>query len=123
MPDPLTAAVLSALAGVRHGYRVAVVGAGPLTTAALLAGAAASAPVDADADVVVAGAAFDVPTAVPLLAPGGRLVALAADAAAARRVADIHGLQLRHVEVLRTRVAWSALRAGGDSTRRGRLEG
>lgn len=123
MPDPLTAAVLSALAGVRHGYRVAVVGAGPLTTAALLAGAAATEPVDGDADVVVAGAAYDVPAAVRLLAPGGRLVAVAADPAAARRVADSHGLHLRHVEVLATRVVWSAVRPGAQPPARGRLDG
>jgi hypothetical protein len=123
VPDPLVAAVLSALAGARRGQRVAVVGAGPLTTAALLAGAGAASPVEQDADVVVAGAPYDVPAAIPLLAPGGRLVALAADAAAARRVAEAAGLRLHHVEPLRTRVAWSAVRPGGDPAARGRLGG
>lgn len=131
VPDPLTAAVLSALAGARHGFRVAVVGTGPLTTAALLAGSGSPEPVDDAADVVVAGAPYDVPAAVRRLAPGGRLVALAADAAAARRVATAAGLDLRHVEPLRARVAWSAVRPldeppaprGGAPADRGRLDG
>lgn len=110
MPDPLHAAVFAALAGVRRGQRVAVVGAGPRTTAALLAAACSDAPVDSGADVVVAGAPYDVPLALERLAPGGRLVALAADAGAARRVADAAGLQLRHVEAFGAGVAWSGVR-------------
>lgn len=110
MDDPLLTAVLSALAGVRRGDRVAVVGAGPLLVRALLAASATTALVDADARVVVAGAAFDVPLALGRLAPGGRLVAVAADAAAAARVAAASGLELRHVEGVGRRVAWSAVR-------------
>jgi D-arabinose 1-dehydrogenase-like Zn-dependent alcohol dehydrogenase len=113
VPDLVVASVLAALAGTRRGQRVAAVGAGPLTTAALLAASGTAALVDGDADVVVAGAPYDVPAAVDLLAPGGRLVALAADAGAARRVATGAGLQLRHVEALPGRVAWSAIKPVG----------
>lgn len=108
--EALLAAVLSALAGARRGDRVAGVGTGPRTTAALLAMSGTDELVDGDARVVVAGAAHDVPLAVSRLAPGGRLVAVAADAGAARRVAAAHGLELRHVEPVGRVVAWSALR-------------
>lgn len=108
--DPVLAAVLVALAGPRRGDRVAALGAGPLVAGALLAGSGTDALVGADASVVVAGAAYEVPGAVALLAPGGRLVAVAADAAAAERVARTAGLVLRHVERVGTRVAWSATR-------------
>lgn len=113
MSDPMDTAVVAALAGVRRGHRVAAVGAAPLTCAALLAGSGGDALVAADADVVVAGAAVDVPAAVRLLAPGGRLVAPAADAGAAARVADAAGLVLRHVTPMGDRVAWSAVRRPG----------
>jgi hypothetical protein len=103
-------AVLSALAGVRRGDAVAGVGTGPRLEAALLAASGTAALVQRDAQVVVAGAAHDVPVALGRLAPGGRLVALAADAAAARRVAGSAGLQVRHVEPLGSGVAWSAVR-------------
>jgi hypothetical protein len=107
--EPTLVAVLSALAGVRRGHRVAVVGTSPRLTAALLAMCGSEVAVDDDADVVVAGAAHDVPLAVTRLAGGGRLVAVAADAGAARRVASGQGLDLRHVQPLGRVVAWSAV--------------
>ncbi len=103
------AAVLSALAGVRLGDPVAGIGTGPRTTAALLAMSGTAALVEGGARVAVAGAAHDVPLAVSRLAPGGRLVAVAADAGAAQRVAAARGLQLRHVVPLGRGVAWSAV--------------
>lgn len=106
--DPLLAVVLAALAGPRTGDRVAAVGVGPLVVRALLAASRTDELVDADAAVVVAGAAYEVPSALLLLAPGGRLVAVAADAAAARRTAATHGLGLRHVERAGAVCAWSA---------------
>lgn len=111
--DPVLAAVLVALAGPRRGDRVAAVGAGPVVARALLAASASAELAADDAAVVVAGAAYEVPGALALLAPGGRLVAVAADAAAARRVASAAGLELRHVERVGTRVAWSAVRPLG----------
>jgi hypothetical protein len=110
VPDPLLAAVLCALAGVRRGNRVAVVGVSPLAAAALLKGAEARSFPERDADVVVAGAAYEVPAALGLLAAGGRLVAVAADAGAARRVAASAGLVGLHVLPLAKGVAWSARR-------------
>jgi hypothetical protein len=89
---------------------VAGVGTGPCTTAALLAMSGGAELADREARVVVAGSAPDVPVAVTRLAAGGRLVALAADAGAARRVAAAHGLELRHVEPVGRLVAWSAVR-------------
>lgn len=110
MSDEVLAAVLCSLAGVRTGDRVAHVGAGQLVGRALLAMSKTLELVDEDAAVVVAGAAYEVPTALTLLAPGGRLVAVAADAAAAERTASGAGLDLRHVERVGARVAWSAVR-------------
>ena len=107
---PLVVAVLAALAGVRRGYAIAVEGQAPSLTAALLAASGAGAVVEHDAHVAVAVLAHDVPTAVTRLAPGGRLVALAADAAAAARTATAQGLLLRHVEPVGGLVAWSAVR-------------
>jgi hypothetical protein len=109
------AAVLSALAGVRRGDPVAAIGCGRITEASLAAGCGlplvdAAAAADAAAKVVVVGKAFDVPGALRLLAPGGRLVAIAADKGAAERVAAGAGLSLRHVERLGAQVAWSAVR-------------
>lgn len=109
------AAVLSALAGVRHGDPVAAIGCGRITEASLAAGCGlplvdVTAAADATAKVVVVGKAYDVPGAIRLLAPGGRLVAIAADQGAAERVAAGAGLSLRHVERLGAQVAWSAVR-------------
>lgn len=108
--SPLVVAVLAAMAGVRGGYAVAVVGDAPSLTAALLAAAGSSDLVEVDADVAVATLAHDVPTAAGRLGPGGRLVALAADAAAAARTAAAQGLLLRHVEPVAGLAAWSAVR-------------
>ena len=122
------AAVLSALAGVRRGDPVAAVSAGRLTRACLSAGSGhalldeQTAPA-ATARVVVLAADLDPGdvdpadlvdpaervTARRLLAPGGRFVALATDAQAARCLADELGLHLRHVEPLGAQVAWSAI--------------
>ncbi len=110
MEDPVLAAVLSALAGPRTGDAVAAVGVGPMVVRSLLAASQTEELVDADARVVVAGAAFDVPTALLRLAPGGRLVAVAADAGAAGRVAAAAGLEMRSVQPIGRRVAWSAMR-------------
>ena len=110
MDDPVLTAVLSALAGARRGDRVAAVGAAALVERALLAASSTTTLVTASADVVVAGAAYDVPTALTMLAPGGRLVAVAADAGAARRVAAAECLLLRHVQPAGRQVAWSATR-------------
>jgi hypothetical protein len=65
---------------------------------------------DGAARVVVVGTANDVLGALRLLAPGGRLVAIAADKGAAERIAAGAGLELRHIEPLGRQVAWSALR-------------
>ena len=110
MPDPLLVAVLAALAGVRRDARVAAVGAERRVVASLLAASGSTATVDRDADVVVAGGLGDVPAAAALLAPGGRLVAVAPDPAAAARAAQEAGLVLRHVEAVRDGFAWSAVR-------------
>ena len=112
------AAVLSALAGVRKGDPVAAIGCGRITEASLAAGCGqplvdAAAAADASAKVVVVGKAFEVTGALRLLAPGGRLVAVAADPGAAARVAGGAGLDLRHVERLGSQVAWSAVRPAG----------
>lgn len=107
--------MLAALAGVRKGDSVAAVGCGRITEASLAAGCGlplidAAAAGDASARVVVVGKAFEVAGAIRLLAPGGRLVAVAADPGAAARVAVGAGLELRHVERLGGQVAWSAVR-------------
>lgn len=60
------------------------------------------------ADIVVAHNATDVPSAVTMLKPGGRLVAVAADAGAVERTVARHGLVLRHSKRVGGRVAWSA---------------
>lgn len=113
LTDTVLAAVLCSLAGARTGDRVAVVGAGPTVARALLAMTQTAELVEQGAAVVVAGAAYEVPTALTRLAPGGRLVAVAADRAAAERVAAAAGLELRHVEQVGPRVAWSAVRPTG----------
>lgn len=109
-------AVLTALAGVRAGQAVLVLGADEVLLRALRAGAGLppGPPDDSRAatrgalvDVAVAVAAHDVPAAVQSLAPGGRLVAVAADAGAAARTAALHGVALHHVAPVGRRVAWS----------------
>lgn len=110
MSDPVLAAVLCSLAGARTGDRVAAVGAGDFVARALLAMSDTAELVESEAAVVIAGAAYEVPVAVGMLAPGGRLVAVAADSAAAQRVATAAGLVLRHVEKVGPRVVWSAVR-------------
>jgi hypothetical protein len=109
------AAVLAALAGVRRGDAVAAVGAGRLTRACLAAGCGEPlldevSAADATARVVVVERAYDVAGALRLLAPGGRLVGVAADRGAAARAAGQAGLELRHVEPLGAGVAWSGVR-------------
>ena len=127
MPDPMLAAVLCALAGVRSGDRVRAPGVTPVVASALLSAAQAPDFADGPADVVVAGAAYEVPAALEAVAPGGRLVSLAADAAAAARVAGAAGLVRLHVVPIGAGVAWSAVRplgaaedgtAGGGRPRR-----
>jgi hypothetical protein len=102
-------AVVAALAGVRRGDTFAVLGSAPLLVAALSAAAGHDGPALGPVDVAVALAAYDVPAAVVLLGGGGRLVALAADRAAAERTAHRHGLTLRHLASVPGRVAWSAV--------------
>lgn len=107
-PSPVLTAVVAALAGVRHGQRVVVLGRGARLRLVLGAGAGEPVAESGPADVVVALAGPDVPGAVTLLRPGGRLVALAADTGAVERTAQRHGLALRHTERVEGRVAWSA---------------
>lgn len=109
------AAVLAALAGVRKGDLVTAIGCTRLTEACLAASAGlglldAALAGDSTVKIVVVGHSFDVPGALHLLAPGGRLVAIAADPGAAARVAEASGLVLRHVERCGGNVAWSAVR-------------
>lgn len=113
-PDPLLAVVLVALAGPRMGDRVACVGADDLVARGLLAASGTAELAGSDAAVVVACAAYDVPAALALLAPGGRLVAVAPDADAARATATDSGLVLRHVEPVGDQAAWSAVRPALD---------
>ena len=107
-PPPLVTAVVVALAGVRDGQDVAVIGAGAVLRRALEAGCRRELTGEGPADVVVALAAFDVPGALTMLRPGGRLVALAADNGAVERSVALHGLVLRHAEPVGGKVAWSA---------------
>jgi hypothetical protein len=105
--SPVLTAVLTALAGVRDGQVVVVLGDAPVLCRCLAAGAGRALSEDGPADVVVALAAYDVPTAVSMLRPGGRLVALAADSGAVERTARLYGLALRYTELVGGRVAWS----------------
>lgn len=106
--NPLLAAVLAALAGVRNNQRVLVLGEAPLLRRALAAAAGCEIVDQGPADVVVAVFAPDVPTAVTMVAPNGRVVGVAADVAAATRTAERHGLALQYTEPVSGRVAWSA---------------
>ncbi len=106
-PSPVLTAVVAALAGVRKGQVVVVVGRGTVLRRALEAGTGAALVAGGPADVVVALSAPDVPGAVAMLRPGGRLVALAADGGAVERTAARYGLRLLHTEVVGGRVAWS----------------
>lgn len=106
--NPLLAAVVAALAGVRTNQRVFVMGEAPLLRRALAAAAGCDIVTEGPADVVVAVFAPDVPAAVMLVAPGGRVVGVAADLGAAERTAERHGLALQHTETVAGRVAWSA---------------
>lgn len=107
-PSPVMSAVLAALAGVRVNQRVMVFGQGSTVRRALEAGTGIPLVDEGPADVVVALTAPDVPGAVSFLAPGGRLVAVAADNGAVERTTLRHGLVLRHTELVSGRVAWSA---------------
>lgn len=99
-------AVLAALAGVRTGQVVVVLGVAPVLCRALEAAAGRPLADEGPADVVVALTAPDVPGGVALLGPGGRLVAVAADPGAVERTALRHGLVLRHSESVGGRIAW-----------------
>lgn len=100
-------AVFAALAGVRVGQRVLVLGKGDLLCRALEAGTGRPLVAEGPADVVVALLASDVPGAVLALAPGGRLVAIAADSGAVERTILRHGLVLRHTEPVGGRLVWA----------------
>jgi hypothetical protein len=107
-PAPLLTAVLVALAGVRQGQDVAVVGPGRVLRQALAAGTGRELVEDGPADVVVVVLTPDVPGGVSRLRPGGRLVAVAADDGAVTRTAARQGLVAGHREAVNGRVAWSA---------------
>ena len=109
-PSPVETAVVTALAGVRVGQAVAVLGPATLLRAALAAGTGCALADTGPVDVVVALNAPDLAGAVSRLRPGGRLVALAADLGAVERTAARHGLDLRHTVPVADRVAWSASR-------------
>ncbi len=109
-PSELVTAVATALAGVRKGQAVMVLGPGSTLRRALEAGTGVPLVTQGPADVVVALAAFDVHDAVDLLRPGGRLVSLAADLGAVERTAERHRLALQHTEAVAGRTAWSAQR-------------
>ena len=106
-PSPVLSAVVTALAGVRDDQTVVVLGTGAVIRRALEAAAGCHLAHEGPADVVVALSAPDVPGAVSMLRPGGRLVAVAADTGAVERTAARHGLLLKHTEVVGGRVAWS----------------
>lgn len=100
-------AVVAALAGVRDRQTVIVLGTAPVLCRALEAASGLPLAHEGPADVVVALMAPDVPGAVTMLRPGGRLVAVAADAGAVERTAERYGLVLRHTEPVGGRIAWS----------------
>jgi hypothetical protein len=121
-PNPLLTAVLAALAGVRTNQRVLVLGEAALLRRALAAAADCDIVSEGPADVVVAVFAPDVPTAVAAVAPGGRVVGVAADAAAAKRTTERYGLTLQYTEAVAGRVAWSARVSEGASPPEGAPE-
>jgi hypothetical protein len=100
-------AVVAALAGVRNEQTVVVLGTAPVLCRALEAACGRPLASSGPADVVVALTAPDVPGAVTMLRPGGRLVAVAADPGAVERTASRHGLVLKHTEPVGGRIAWS----------------
>ena len=107
-PPPLVTAVVAALAGVRQGQAVLVLGPGTTLRRALAAGCGGDLVDGGPADVVVALLGPDVPAGVAAVRPGGRFVGLAADAGAVERTVARHGLRLTHTEAVAGRVAWSA---------------
>jgi hypothetical protein len=113
LDNPLLTAVLAAVAGVREGQRVLVLGEAPLLKRALAAAAQCDVVDEGPADVVVAVFAPEVPNAVAQLAPGGRVVGVAADMGAAERTSSRYGLTLQYTELVADRVAWSARLATG----------
>jgi NADPH:quinone reductase-like Zn-dependent oxidoreductase len=109
-PTPLVTAVIVALAGVRMNQSVLVVGPSLTIRKALSAGCGRELVTEGPADVVVALTGPDVPDAVLQLAPGGRLVSIAADGGAVERTVARYGLRLQHMEAVAGRTAWSAQR-------------
>lgn len=109
-PSPLVTAVVVALAGVRVNQSVLVVGKADTIRRALSAGCGRELLTEGPADVVVALTGPDVPDAVLQLAPGGRLVSIAADPGAVERTVARYGLRLQHTEPVAGRTAWSAQR-------------
>ena len=109
-PLPLVTAVVAALAGVRKGQAVLVLGPGTTLRRALSAGTGEDLVEQGPADVVVALLGPDVPAAVDSVRAGGRFVGLAADLGAVQRTAARHGLSVTHTEAVAGRVAWSASR-------------
>lgn len=107
-PPPLVTAVLAALAGVRNGQAVMVVGTATTLRKALAAGTGVPLLDRGPADVVVVLTGPDLPDGLQQVRPGGRFVALAADTGAVERTAGRYGLRVLHTEAVGGRVAWSA---------------
>ncbi len=106
--SPVLTAVLAALAGARAQQEVLLLGGGAMLRRALEAGTGRDLVDEGPADVVVAVSDTDVPGAVMMARPGGRVVAVAADSEAVQQTMARHGLVLRHFERVGDRVAWSA---------------
>jgi hypothetical protein len=105
--DVEVVAVVLALAGVRTGDAVAQSGAGARVERGLLAMSGVAAVSSRQARVAVAGSSSDVALAAAQLGDGGRLVALAPDAATARADGAAAGVPVQHVVELAGGVAWS----------------